>query len=289
MNRIALGTAQFGQAYGVANHSGQLSLEEIAATLDFALLKGIDTLDTAIAYGDSEKRLGEAGVSAWKVITKLPAMPENCRDLVGFIKNEVTNSLNRLRISSIYGLLLHCPKQLLEKKGDLLYETLVNLKTEKWVNKIGISIYSPDELDKVCALYNFDIIQAPYNVIDQRIVTSGWLNRLKESNIEVHTRSMFLQGLLLMPINSRPKFFNRWDQLWNRWNTWLQEQNISPLQACLNMAISQPHIDRLLIGVDSLYQLQQILDNVGKCAAIPPDTLMSNDTDLINPSNWSLV
>ena len=113
MSKLALGTVQFGLEYGVANESGQINFSEAKNILKLAKEKNIDLIDTAIAYGNSEKVIGKIGIEGFKYISKLPALPENCKDIDYWIKDMVEASLNRLRIENLYGLLLHQPKDLL--------------------------------------------------------------------------------------------------------------------------------------------------------------------------------
>jgi aryl-alcohol dehydrogenase-like predicted oxidoreductase len=289
LNRIALGTVQFGKPYGIANQSGQVDKEEIAAILQYASMNHMDTLDTAMAYGESEQRLGSVGVSEWNVITKLPAIPEHCDDITAFVQASIIGSLQRLNVNVLYGLLLHAPKQLLDTRGDLLYRALTQLKKERIVAKIGISIYTPDELDNLLPYYDFDLVQAPFNILDRRLMTTGWMQRLKEANIELHVRSIFLQGLLLMNKQNRPAKFKPWQSLWHRWDSWLEEEALTPLEACLNFALSQPAIHRIVVGLDSLNHLKEIQASEQRsCLAIPSE-LISNDLNLINPSCWTTL
>lgn len=286
-NRLALGTVQFGLPYGVANQSGQVSRDEAAAILDHAWAAGIDTLDTAIAYGESEQRLGEVGVAQWQVISKLPAIPESCMNVATWVQESVLSSLDRLRIPKLRGLLLHRPQQLLGPQGDALYRALVAIKDQGKIEKIGISIYGPDELDALWPHYQLDLVQAPFNIMDRRLATSGWLARLHQAGTEVHIRSVFLQGLLLMSPQSRPTYFNRWQPLWDQWHHWLTDQELAPLQACLCFAMSQPEIDRVVVGVDSLKHLQEIVASSKTIGAMKfPNKLESTNMDLINPSEW---
>ena len=111
--KLALGTVQFGLNYGIANLAGQVGLTEAQAILSHARKCGLDTLDTAVNYGDSEQRLGEIGVTDWQVISKLPALPEQCDDVATSVRNQVQASLERLRNTKLQGLLLHRPEQLL--------------------------------------------------------------------------------------------------------------------------------------------------------------------------------
>lgn len=285
--RLALGTAQFGLPYGVANHTGQVGRHEAGAILAHARDSGLDTLDTAMVYGESEFRLGEVGVEGWKVISKLSAIPPSCPDVAVWVQESVLGSLARLRIPSLSGLLLHRPQELLGEQGQILYRSLSALKEQGLVAKIGVSIYGPEELDALSPHFRFDLVQAPFNIVDRRMATSGWLKKLHQSGTEVHIRSAFLQGLLLMDEPQRPLSFQRWQPLWKEWHRWLVEQALSPLQACLGFVLAQPEIDRVVLGVDSLEHLRGILASAGALAVVPPTTLASQDLDLINPARWS--
>lgn len=286
-NRLILGTVQFGLPYGITNQHGQVSRNEAAAILDYAWAMGLDTLDTAIDYGESEQRLGDVGVTQWQVISKLPSIPESCSDVDSWAQESVLGSLERLNLPKLSGLLLHQPKQLLGPPGQALYRALVALKDQGKVEKIGISIYDPEELDALWPYYKFDLVQAPFNIIDRRLTSSGWLMKLHQTGTEVHVRSVFLQGLLLMEATRRLRTFYRWQPLWQQWHRWLDEQALNPLHACLGFVLSQPEIDRVVVGVDSLKQLQEILANIETLTVMPPKTLTSEDLDLIKPSHWS--
>lgn len=287
MKRLALGTVQFGMRYGIANQSGQVSCEQARSMLKLATDHGIDTLDTAIAYGDSETRLGELGICNFKTITKLPALPEGLADVALWVQDQVKASMARLGVSVLYGLLLHRSEQLLGPQGRALYQSLQELKDSGRVQKIGISIYSPRELDAICPLFPLDLVQAPFNLVDRRLHSSGWLRRLKAAGVEVHTRSAFLQGLLLMPGTERPAKFAPWSAVWASWHQWLADWRIVPVHACLAFALAHPEIDRVVVGADTPTQLQQLID-AANAPALPdfPD-LACNDEFLINPSQWS--
>ena len=285
--RLALGAVQFGLPYGIANTSGQVSGDEAASILNRAWEAGLNTVDTAISYGESEKRLGDIGIHHWQTITKLPSVPADCTDITEWVRESVRGSLRRLKISKLYGLLLHDSKQLLNSRGNEIYQTLNALKEQGTIEKVGISIYDPKEIDLIWSRFKPDLVQAPFNVIDRRLVTSGWLSKLNEAGVEVHVRSIFLQGLLLMEKTNRPINFNRWQRLWDNWHQWLNDMSISPLQACLCFAMSYPQIGRVVVGVDSLKQLQEIIAGAqSESCKIPPDTLMCDDLDLINPFLW---
>lgn len=286
--RLALGTVQFGLPYGISNQFGQIGRSEGADILDCARASGIDTLDTAIAYGDSEQRLGEIGVTQWRVVTKLPARPDGqlARE---WVQDSLLGSLARLGLPRLGGLLLHQPLALLSEQGEALYSALVELKAAGKIEKIGISIYDPAELDALCPHFDFDLVQAPLNIVDRRLISSGWLERMVRAGTEVHVRSIFLQGLLLMDDASRPAKFARWNPLWATWDGWLREHELSALQACLGFALSQPEIGRVVVGVDGLLHLRQVIAAATMATSAPsvPASLSSEDPNLINPSQWS--
>ena len=286
MSRLALGTVQFGIPYGISNQQGKVSVDSAREILNYAHIRGINTLDTAIAYGDSENCLGQIGVKDWQVISKLCELPIETSDVLSWVRESVHGSLQRLQISQLYGLLLHRPQQLLSPQGQEIYNALNLLKEERLVNKIGISIYSSTELETLFDRFSFDLVQAPFNILDRSLKQSGWLSRLKLAGVEVHVRSIFLQGLLLINPANRPAYFNRWQPLWIEWEQWLHTNNLTSLQACLSFVLSHPDIDRVVVGVDSRSQLQEILTATTIEGVKPPDKLCCDDLDLINPSRW---
>jgi hypothetical protein len=285
--KLALGTVQFGLNYGIANQHGQVSLKEAQAILKQAELAGLDTLDTAIDYGNSEQRLGEIGVTQWKVVSKLPPIPDGCFDVASWVDATVTAALQRLGVLRLRGLLLHRPAQLCGAQGDVLYRSLIRFKAAGVVQKIGISIYHPDELNELTKNFSFDMVQVPFNIIDHRLIDSGWLNLLYQQGTEVHVRSVFLQGLLLMQPAERLKKFPRWQPLWNRWEQWLTDVGLTPLQACLRFVLAQPQIERVIVGIDSLSQFKEILQAAqGDFPGVPQGLLECDDPQLLNPANW---
>lgn len=289
MCRLALGTVQFGVPYGISNTNGQVDCTAAKVILNHAKLACMDTLDTAISYGESEQCLGQSGVKGWKIITKLPELPSTGIDVSTWVNDQVQGSLSRLKLTHLTGLLLHRPNQLLGPKGKLLWIALQNLKQNGIVDKIGFSIYEPSELDELWPHFRPDIVQAPFNILDRRLQTSGWLQRMSVANVEVHVRSVFLQGLLLMNNENRPKKFERWSTLWSTWQNWLHKQELTALQASLAFVMADSRISRVVVGVDTLHQLKEILSSVDTQMIEFPETLHTNDLDLINPSRWTLL
>jgi aryl-alcohol dehydrogenase-like predicted oxidoreductase len=286
VERLALGTAQLGLPYGVANRGARVSSVEARRIVDRASAAGVTTLDTAMSYGDSEGRLGDIGVQRWRVVSKLPAVPDLGHRTSRWIRDRIRDSLQQLRIEKLYGLLLHKPGQLLEANGQLVYEALRDSQDEGLVHKIGISIYDPTELASLNGRYAFNLIQAPLSVMDRRFADTGWLSRCSEKAMEVHVRSIFLQGLLLMQPQDLPRRFARWRPLWNAWHGWLAESGLTPVQACVRHVLSHTGVSKIIVGVDSTRQLDEVLAAFGGPPLVASSHLQSVDPNLIDPSRW---
>ena len=284
--KLALGTAQFGLNYGVANTLGKIPHNSAEEIIKYCRSAGINILDTAISYGESEKCLGSIGVQDFNIVTKLPDIPDAISDIESWMMEEVSSSISRLNTKSLYGLMLHRPNQLFERNGEAIVASLKKLKDMGVIEKVGVSVYSPDEFKDLFLMHDFDLVQCPFNLIDRRLVSSGWLKKLKNSGVEVHVRSAFLQGLLLMPRNKIPQKFEAWSSLWDFWHAWLAENAVSPIKACLAYVLSESNIDQIIVGVDSKEQLQQITGAIETtCLDAFPD-ISSLDNRLLNPSNW---
>lgn len=287
--KLALGTVQFGQEYGISNVSGKIPFNEAKSMIELASDYKIDTIDTAINYGDSERCLGLIGVANKNIITKLPTIPEKEKDIESWIFERVENSIKRLNINSLHGLLLHDPNQLFLPKGKILYNSLEKLKEQNIVKKIGISIYQPNQAKNAIQNYNIDIVQLPCNVFDQRFNSQGVIKELYNIGIEVHVRSVFLQGLLLMPYNEIPQKFMPWNNLITCWHKWLQNNSLTPLQGCLAYVNSIDEIKKIVVGAENTNQLRQIINdlNIDNVAEFP--NISSEDENLINPGKWSYL
>ena len=284
---FALGTAQFGLNYGITNDLGRVKTKEVRKILSYAKQNNIHSIDTAIEYGDSEISLGIANISDWRVVTKLPEIPKNTNDVPRWIDQQINSSLLRLKIPKLDGLLLHNPIDLLSKNGNEIWKTIQIKKNEGLVKKIGFSIYSPNELELLWSSYKPDIVQVPFNILDRRIKTSGWLQKLNENNVEVHSRSIFLQGLLLMNPIERSKLFYKWQSIWSVLDTWLINNNISPIEAALGFVFSEKNIDCVIVGVESKNQLNEIISISNSSFNLKlPESLSTVDLDLIEPVNW---
>ena len=285
--KLGLGTVQFGLPYGIANQQPQTSFDEVQKIIDCAGVYNIDLLDTAVGYGDSEKVLGLIGVGDFKLVTKVNHVPEEeyC-NIYEWICKTVRESLITLNTKNIYGLLLHRPLDLLGNNGDQLYQALLNIKNDKIVDKIGISVHNPDEIGILYEKFDFDIIQAPFNLFDRRLYNSGWMDRISKDGKELHVRSIFLQGILLQEWKDLPKKFHRWSELWIKYDNWLIEREITKLEACLGFVSSFHEINYGLVGVNNMGHLIDILGAKNNSKLCVPDDIQSYDTDLLDPLAW---
>ena len=289
MNKLALGTVQFGMKYGIANDSNTFPQSEIKEILKLAALKNINTIDTAISYGSSEKNLGKEKLDTFNVITKLKSLPNNKRNISLWVEKEINSSLKRLNQKKVYGLLLHNTMDLIGVNGNKIYDALLELKEKNLISKIGISIYSPDELDIIISKFKIDIVQSPFNVFDTRLQDSGWMKELYDMNIEIHTRSTFLQGLLLMHEEKIPSKFSKWESLFHAWNEEVAKKNITKMEACLQFSCSFKEIDKVIFGVDNLKQFKEVMDYNFLNNSYNLNNFSSTDESLINPSKWNTL
>lgn len=287
-NKFALGTAQFGLSYGISNLNGQVPKDVVKKIIKYAKNKGVYTLDTAINYGSSEECLGDVNVKDWDIVTKLPIIPQDCLNIFDWVTQQVEGSLRRLKVRHISALMVHQSFQLQEPYGHDLWSAMQTLKDKGVIKKVGFSIYEPKELDQLWDDFKPDIIQSPFNVFDDRLRSSGWLTKLNNNKVEVQVRSVFLQGLLLMKKNQRPEKFNYWSNIWEEWDSWLQDNNITALQACLAFALLDNSINKVIIGIDNLIQLEEILStDYAKITHFPKFDI--NNLDLINPTRWNFL
>jgi aryl-alcohol dehydrogenase-like predicted oxidoreductase len=285
VSKLALGTVQFGTPYGINNNRGVIAPGEVYQILSLANRFGIKLLDTAPAYGDAERMISKFA-SKFKIVTKISGVPTGDDQIHNLMFKQVDTSLARFEVSRVFGILLHRPMQLLEKEGQIIYSTLQKLKSEGLVEKIGVSIYEPSELDKLSQFYDFDIVQAPLNIFDRRLQNSGWMERLDKMGVELHVRSVFLQGLLLVEPEKRHPKFERWGKLFKQYDTWLTTLNMSRLEANIRYALSFATISNVIVGIDGIDHLESIISAVPGPAPQVPDDLYTNDINLINPLSW---
>ncbi len=283
--KLILGTAQFSQNYGIFNPSITTNFETTKKILNKAEDSGILTLDTSPTYGESQKFIGNSGFRKFRIITKIPSLKN--RDFSSkYIDKFISKSLSDLNREDFYGILIHNSKDLFSKKGEFAWNYLKKLKSKGVVKKIGYSIYSPLELDELYDNFKPDIIQAPFNIFDRRINDSGWIDKLSEDKVEFHARSIFLQGLLLMPKNKIPKKFKKWQDNFDKWHNWLKKNNVSALEACLGMVKADKRVDMALFGVKTYSELNEVIETWKKIDINIPKNLSAKDDELIDPSKW---
>ena len=279
MRKIALGTVQFGLDYGITNHSGQVAIDEVKDILDYAKTNNIDTLDTAARYGNSEQVLGEVGVNNYRIITKTTPLKNG---VDGVIKG-FHQSLDSLNIGQVDGLLIHNIDDTKDKRFGELFHKLNELKEEGMIKKIGFSTYTPEQVDFLLENFDFDLIQVPFNVFDTRLVEGGQLEALKKKNIEIHARSVFLQGVLLS-FDSLSDYFSTWDAQFEWYQEIVKERELSLLEYALNFVLKTQELDKIIVGVDNVNQLANIV-NASKLD-VNLDAFKINDINLLNPSLW---
>jgi aryl-alcohol dehydrogenase-like predicted oxidoreductase len=287
MNRIVLGGAQLGLPYGILNGGETLSREEVARILDTAAGHGIDSIDTAIAYGQSESIIGETSQNRFKIISKLPPLPLDVSNVFEWVLAQVEASLSRLKCTSLDALLLHRPQDLTEAHGAELFAAISSLKIEKTIQRFGVSIYTPDELNGIIGTFDIDVVQAPLNVFDRRIL--GVIGQLSALNIEVHVRSVFLQGVLIAKPEDRPQRFNQWSEHFAMFDEWVNSSGMSAMACCLGFALQQPGIAKLVIGTTSATSLAEIMTSIPTSHLEVPAHLQSSIEQLIDPRVWSVA
>ncbi len=288
-SKIGLGTAQWGMPYGISNRQGQTSTEEVKRILKAAHKAGISLLDTASLYGNAEQVLGESDLTAYRVITKTPKFGKDAilsADADELIRT-FRDSLRKLGLNSAYGLLVHDASDIFAPNGSKLVNALEQLKSQGLVSKIGVSVYSANQANKALDHFKPDLIQLPVSVLDQRLVQDGTITHLSRLGIEVHARSAFLQGLLLMNIDDIPKYFEPWMPILLKWQKACRDQLVSPLHAALGFVCSLKEISCALVGIQNLNQLIEILEASTFLDGIDFDQFSSNDANLLDPSIWS--
>ena len=289
MNKIAIGTAQFGMNYGISAQNLKVNNSEILNILDFATQNGINFLDTAPTYGNSEEVLGNIGVNNFNLTTKTRHFPEDSlspNNIFSLI-SDFHNSLALMKKKNIYGLLVHNADDLLKPGSIKLFDEIIKLKKKGLVSKVGVSVYSKYQINEIINRFEVDLIQIPINILDRRLIDDGTLSILAKKGIEIHARSTFLQGLLLMDKETIPKKFTKWDSLWSIWHQWLNDNNISALEASICFVSSLPEISKVLVGVNTKNQLKSILNCSDLLLPDLPEGFYSDDSQLLNPSNWN--
>ena len=276
MGKLVLGTVQFGLQYGV-NSAGRPSQEAVISILEEAAKGGITTLDTSSAYGNSEEVLGES-ISIpgqFKIVSKYPkgATP---------VSEMFNGSLKRLKVEKLYGYLLHHFE--VYKNNPQVWDEFIALKESGKVQKIGFSLYTPEELEFILKNGSpFDLIQVPFNIFDKKFLP--YMKELHEKGVEIHVRSTFLQGLFFKDRNALPEKLQPMKKYLLQLDEFSKKSGLSISEIALNYNLQNPYIDGVLIGVDNEEQLQMNLNSVKNT---PIDIEIEvKEQELLNPVNWN--
>ena len=283
MNKLALGTVQFGLDYGITNNTGKAQIREVASILDYAKKKNINVLDTASGYGNSEEVLGNIGINHFQIVTKTTSINNGIDKVI----ESFYQSLKNLNQQKIDGLLIHNIEEVKNEQFDVLFQELTGLKQQGLIDKIGFSIYTPEETDFLLQNFDFDLIQVPFNVFDTRLLQGGQLQRLKNKGIEIHARSVFLQGILL-DFNDLPSYFLTWENQFNVYQEIVKKSGLSKLEYALNFVLDIKELDKILVGVYNVEQLQEIFTASQKKIRTELMPFSIDDIHLLNPSLWTL-
>ncbi len=282
-NKIALGTVQFGLDYGINNTTGQISTGEIKKILKEAELASVSIIDTAQAYGNSEERLGQEGVEEFDLVSKFSNLPEGAN-----LRDVVLLSLQRLKLSCLYGILFHDFNFWLSNPQS--WKKLAELKKEGLVKKIGFSLYHPSQW-KIIEKKGIvpDLLQIPMNVLNQQFLP--FLSTFKELGIEVHVRSAFLQGLLLMNIEDSPAEFAEARPQLEALEKTAISIGVDKIHICLLWLLQNQSIDHIVLGIDSVQQWKENLQAAEWCInnldiKINASQFNCEKEEIINPSKW---
>jgi aryl-alcohol dehydrogenase-like predicted oxidoreductase len=277
-NRLGLGTVQFGQAYGVSNKRGQVPTAEVAAILSLARGAGVALLDTAAGYGEAEAVLGTQDTQGFRIVTKT----------IGIGNGVEAVAARARRSAEILGhadtLLVHAAGDLKAADGVRLWEALSRLREEGVFRRIGISAYVADDPVALAKKFRPDVMQIPFSLLDQRLVQSGALAALKDLGVEIHARSLFLQGLLFLPPERLPEKLRPAAPALARIQNLIARSGASALSAALSFALSHKEIDHALVGVTTAAELGEIL--TAPSVTLDWEACALRDEMVLTPSRW---
>lgn len=285
--KLALGTVQFGLDYGISNNGGRTPFSEVVKIIDTCEKNKISFVDTATQYGSSEEVLGKVLEGRkFNIITKVSGSTMLESELS--LHLALDGSLRRLKRERLYGLLFHDADVLTSKLGEGLFRQAEELKRNGVVKKVGVSVYHAEQIESILQHFDIDIIQLPLSVFDQRLLVGGQLSELKKRGVEVHVRSVFLQGILLMsPQDVHPYFSEIHPQL-KFWHNELEENRISPAAAALGFVKRLPMVDKIVVGVNDNSQLMELIKAYNEEQSLDCAGFALNDEKYLDPRLWKL-
>ena len=291
--RLALGTVQFGIPYGIADRVTQTPPAEVETILQIASDLGIGLLDTAVAYGTSETILGQTlaaigKTQAFATISKVPplSLAADPAGAAGSLITTVEKSLERLRQNRLYGLLVHDACDLYEQYGPGVLTALHDIKARGLAARIGFSAYNGTEVDRALAVFEPDFVQVPISILDQRLVRSGHLSRLKRMQVEIHVRSVFLNGLLLMNPAELSEFFAPIRGHLESLRVEIAEAGMTALESALGFVRGQPDVGVVVIGVNSAGELRECVAAWERSSALDLRAYALDEECFVNPKFW---
>jgi len=284
--KLIIGSANFTQKYGM--DSTKVNPNEVKKILNFAKKNNINKIDSANTYYTAETYLVEKNIfkkidKKFQFIAKVK--PDQRWTSLDYCQKKINEYFEIFRGNRVQTLLIHDVNILFKAEGPKIFENLKILKKKKYFRNIGLSIYDIECLDYLMLNYNFDVVQCSYNILDKRIVSSGWFKKLKGRGIEVHIRSVFLQGLLVNELVYKKKYFEKWKKSFFKWFQILKNNNISPIDYCLSDLLSY-NFDKIIIGINNCDNLKDVVNF--KLIKKRDITLKikTNDLELIDPRNW---
>tara|TARA_B100000768_G_scaffold179741_1_gene198081 strand:- start:3084 stop:3968 length:885 start_codon:yes stop_codon:yes gene_type:complete len=287
-SKICIGSANFDARYGI-NKKKSPTNSTLKKIFFYAKSKKINFIDTAINYEGSENKIGRLGHKNINIITKIPKIPDNLNNIEKWVIDNTFLSCKRLNVKKLYGLLIHDTKDLKDKKkSKAIFKAFDYLLKHKVVKKIGLSIYNPQELDLYLKKYNFKIIQAPINVLDRRMISSGWTKKLKKEKIEIFARSIFLKGLLLKDSIEIPKIFSKWKNNFKLFEEWVEKNNLTKIEACIRFVNDLKEVDKIIIGINNEIQLKNNFIHLQKKKLNVPKNISVNSGNILNPKKWKI-
>ena len=292
--KLALGTAQFGLPYGVANTRGRPDDEAVARILRLAAVAGVRVIDTAALYGFAEEVLGRCLPlgHAFDLVTKTPKFGGmNGIDAVLALRSAFEKSCAKLRAERVFGLLAHDANDLLSAAGETLWREMLLLRAAGRVVKVGASVYSGNQIDALLQRYPLDLVQLPISLLDQRLLHGGQLDRLRASGVEVHARSAFLQGALLMPVDVLPPHLAALRPNIERIASQAAGHGMNTLTAAMRFVSGLPQVAAVVCGVDGVDQFEQLvhaMQSSDPALSLAESAACACDEEiLLDPSQWA--